>query len=40
MRVPGLEWRWLGGDALQLSFELAPGSYATEVLAELGDVRM
>ena len=40
MRVPGLEWRWLGGNALQLSFELAPGSYATEVLAELGDVRM
>ena len=40
MRVPGLEWRWLGDDALQLSFELAPGSYATEVLAELGDVRM
>ena len=40
MRVPGLEWRWLGDDALELSFELAPGSYATEVLAELGDVRM
>ena len=40
MRVPGLEWRWLGDNALELSFELAPGSYATEVLAELGDVRM
>lgn len=40
MRVPGLQWRWLGEDALELAFELEPGSYATEVLAELGDVRM
>lgn len=40
MRVPGLQWRWLGEDALELVFELEPGSYATEVLAELGDVRM
>lgn len=39
MRVPGMQWQWLGDDALQLSFELAPGSYATEVLAELGEVR-
>lgn len=40
MRVPMLQWQWLGEDALELAFELAPGSYATEVLAELGDVHM
>jgi tRNA pseudouridine13 synthase len=38
-RVQGLAHEWLGDGALRLVFELGPGSYATEVLAELGDVR-
>ena len=38
VRVNDLEWQWLGDDALELGFRLAPGAYATEVLAELGDV--
>jgi len=38
VRVNELAWQWLADDALQLSFGLAPGSYATEVLAELGEV--
>lgn len=38
VRVNELEWQWLADDALQLSFRLAPGAYATEVLAELGEV--
>jgi tRNA pseudouridine13 synthase len=38
VRVNDLAWHWQGDDALQLSFRLAPGSYATEVLAELGEV--
>jgi tRNA pseudouridine13 synthase len=39
MRVQHLSHEWLADDALRLRFELEPGSYATEVLAELGDVR-
>jgi tRNA pseudouridine13 synthase len=41
LRVPvrELEWSWLQPDMLQLSFVLPPGAYATEVLAELGDIR-
>jgi len=39
MRVQNLAHDWLGDDALRLRFELEPGSYATEVLAELGEVR-
>jgi len=39
MRVPELEWRWPQAETLELRFRLAPGAYATEVLAELGDVR-
>jgi tRNA pseudouridine13 synthase len=39
MRVQELSHEWLADDALRLRFELEPGSYATEVLAELGDVR-
>jgi tRNA pseudouridine13 synthase len=31
-----LGWQWLDDDALQLSFALPPGTYATVVLAELG----
>jgi tRNA pseudouridine13 synthase len=36
MRVQGLAHEWLADDVLRLRFELEPGSYATEVLAELG----
>lgn len=38
LRATGLEWQWLQEDALELVFELPPGSYATSVLAEIGDV--
>ena len=38
VRVNELEWHWPVDDVLQLEFKLAPGSYATEVLAELGEV--
>jgi len=38
MRVKGLDWRWLGSDALQLHFALPPGGYATAVLRELVQV--
>ena len=30
-----LRWRWQGDDALELSFELPPGAYATVVVREL-----
>ncbi len=39
VRVTELQWRWLDDDALEVAFTLAPGSYATEVLAELGEIR-
>lgn len=38
LRATGLQWQWLQEDALELAFELPPGSYATSVLAELGEV--
>ena len=38
MRPAALSWEWLGDDALELRFELAPGCYATTVLRELGHV--
>jgi tRNA pseudouridine13 synthase len=38
VRVRDLQWRWLDADALELAFALMPGSYATELLAELGPV--
>lgn len=38
-RAEGLAWRWLEDQALELSFALAPGSYATALLQELGSVR-
>lgn len=38
VRVRDLAWRWPATDALEISFGLMPGSYATEVLAELGRV--
>jgi len=39
VRVNDLDWQWPADDVLELRFRLAPGSYATEVLAELGEVR-
>ncbi|MDV0439189.1 tRNA pseudouridine(13) synthase TruD [Xanthomonas sacchari] len=40
LRVADLQWRWLDGqgDALELRFALPPGSYATALLHELGQV--
>ena len=38
MRPDGLEWEWLGDDAMMLAFALPPGCYATTVLQELGEV--
>lgn len=38
VRVHDLAWRWPADDQLELSFRLAPGAYATELLAELGEV--
>lgn len=34
----GLEWSWCADGALRLAFELPAGTYATTVLAELGDI--
>jgi tRNA pseudouridine13 synthase len=34
-----LAWTWREDDVLELAFALPPGTYATVVLAELGDVR-
>ena len=39
VRVRDLAWEWLDDAALRVEFQLAPGAYATELLAELGDVR-
>lgn len=38
LRPQSLQWRWRDDDSLELSFALPPGTYATAVLAELGDV--
>ncbi len=38
VRVGALAWQWPAENALRLSFELAPGAYATGLLAELGSV--
>ncbi|UYB50687.1 tRNA pseudouridine(13) synthase TruD [Xanthomonas sp. AM6] len=40
LRAGALQWRWLDGqgDALELRFALPPGSYATALLHELGEV--
>ena len=38
LRPGELAWRWLEEAALELSFSLPPGTYATTVLAELGDI--
>jgi tRNA pseudouridine13 synthase len=38
LRPADLCWQWLDDSSLQLSFSLPPGTYATVVLAELGDM--
>jgi tRNA pseudouridine13 synthase len=38
LRPTDLAWRWLEPTALEVSFALPPGAYATVVLAELGEV--
>ncbi len=38
LRPAALVWRWPEADVLELGFELPPGSYATAVLHQLGDV--
>ena len=38
LRPAGLAWRRVDDATLELAFSLPPGSYATAVLAELGDV--
>ena len=39
IQVQDLSWQWLAGDQLQCVFSLPPGAYATELLAELGDLQ-
>ena len=38
LRPEGLAWEWPDSSVLRLSFALPPGSYATAVLHELGEV--
>ncbi|TWG91733.1 tRNA pseudouridine13 synthase [Luteimonas sp. J16] len=38
LKVAELAWSWPGEGVLRLEFALPPGTYATSVLAELGDV--
>lgn len=38
LKPEGFEWRWPDASTLQLQFALPPGSYATAVLHELGEV--
>lgn len=38
LRPAGIEASWAGPDVLQLAFGLPPGTYATSVLDELGDL--
>lgn len=38
VRAEGLEWAWLDASSLRLAFSLPPGSYATAVLEQLGEV--
>lgn len=38
LRPAALAWCWLSDDVLELSFALPPGTYATSVLAELGEL--
>lgn len=38
LRPQSLQWRWSDTDALEVSFALPPGTYATVVLRELGEI--
>ncbi len=38
IQVMDLAWSWLENDQLQCRFSLPPGAYATELLAELGEL--
>jgi tRNA pseudouridine13 synthase len=38
VRAEGLEWTWLDAASLRLAFSLPPGSYATAVLEQLGEI--
>ncbi len=38
IQVQDLNWHWLQKDQLQCRFSLPPGAYATELLAELGEL--
>ncbi|MCC8362186.1 tRNA pseudouridine(13) synthase TruD [Lysobacter sp. A6] len=38
LRPTQMTWEWPAHDVLQLSFELPPGSYATTVLEQIGEV--
>ena len=39
LRPGALAWEWEGDDTLLIAFNLPPGTYATTVLAELGEVQ-
>lgn len=38
LRPQQLQWRWLQDETLELQFSLPPGTYATVVLREIGDI--
>ena len=38
IQVSDLVWKWLAEDQLECRFSLPPGAYATELLAELGEM--
>ncbi|NUS60938.1 MAG: tRNA pseudouridine(13) synthase TruD, partial [Lysobacter sp.] len=38
LRPMQMAWEWPAHDVLRLTFELPPGSYATTVLAQIGDI--
>ncbi len=38
LRADNLQWQWLQDGVLEVTFDLPPGSYATVVLTELGDI--
>ncbi len=38
LRPQAMAWDWIANDGLRLTFELPPGSYATTVLGQIGDI--